>query len=829
MLSVLLSLTLLLLPFGSAAPVSSSTAKVVTAVVSSETVQYVVSPSTPAPASLGTIVTSLEKGRTSAQPFTTASTTAMDSAASTLPTSIYATDSASPGPREYDMLDAYDAAVTVDMFKPIATTAPDNRFPIMVSHPLQPLGMSSSVISKSTIPTNNFYSNLFLGSRSQPANVYPYSVWWNRGNNGNYGLAISHTTSRQRNYGPDANANPVEYYINPVGIGSISFSAAEFDSGMTMSLSNTAELSVNVTMAPSPSRYGNGRYLYIPLVQGAGFVTGIYFNIQPKFNSLVGFQSLTEKSSPRLGIKKYVAKLYDGTLWAIYASVPSGQTFSLSLKSSSTIIASKTVSNVVVQIAKIVDGSEAAYDYHAGKYSYYARVHGTAVGSKGTVTINHWTQRGNNAGRVLLWALPHHVASFTSDVARMSLGFSIDSQTKGKMYAYSTNQLIMQETLPTSIQFAPWTSIPGNKAGYTAQAMKFITSAAVSEVAQDFEAQTNLDSMYYSGKALDKFAMICYVSHSILKNTAITKYCLDKLKSSFAVFARNKQKYPLYYDRTYKGIVSSAAVTTGDLLADFGNTYYNDHHFHYGYHIHAAAVIGYIDSDLGGSWVEENKEYVNTLVRDVANPSDSDKYFPFSRSFSWFHGHSWAKGLFESADGKDEESSSEDYHHAYAIKLWGQVVGDKSMEARGAMMLAIMRRAMNAYMLMNSTNSIQPSNFIANKVTGILFENKVDHTTYFGRDIQYIQGIHMLPITPVSSYIRSPTFVREEWTSLLGSVAPTLTDGWKGILYANLALFDPKSSYKFFSSPEFRSGFLDSGASLTWYLAYAAGVGGTNT
>jgi endoglucanase Acf2 len=38
--------------------------------------------------------------------------------------------------------------------------------------------------------------------------------------------------------------------------------------------------------------------------------------------------------------------------------------------------------------------------------------------------------------------------------------------------------------------------------------------------------------------------------------------------------------------------------------------------------------------------------------------------------FDWYHGHSFAKGLFESADGKDEESSSEDAFFAYAIKMW---------------------------------------------------------------------------------------------------------------------------------------------------------------
>jgi endo-1,3(4)-beta-glucanase len=58
---------------------------------------------------------------------------------------------------------------------------------------------------------------------------------------------------------------------------------------------------------------------------------------------------------------------------------------------------------------------------------------------------------------------------------------------------------------------------------------------------------------------------------------------------------------------------------------------------------------------------------VNTLVRDIANPSTLDSYFPVSRMFDWYHGHSWAHGLYETFDGKDEESSSEDTMSAYAM------------------------------------------------------------------------------------------------------------------------------------------------------------------
>jgi len=239
--------------------------------------------------------------------------------------------------------------------------------------------------------------------------------------------------------------------------------------------------------------------------------------------------------------------------------------------------------------------------------------------------------------------------------------------------------------------------------------------------------------------------------------------------------------------------------------------------------VYAAAVITFCEQFLNNNanWVTANRNYVNNLVRDFANPHSSDRYYPVSRSFDWWNGHSWAKGLFESGDGKDQESTSEDYNAAYAMKLWGMVTGNAAMEGRGNLMLAIMRRSMNLYFLMSNNNTVQPSRFIKNKVTGILFENKVDHATYFGMNIEYIQGIHMIPLTPVSPYIRSISFTREEWDQWFSNGRTNnINDGWRGILMANVALFDPQQAWSFFTQSGFRDSWLDGGASRSWYLAF---------
>ena len=55
------------------------------------------------------------------------------------------------------------------------------------------------------------------------------------------------------------------------------------------------------------------------------------------------------------------------------------------------------------------------------------------------------------------------------------------------------------------------------------------------------------------------------------------------------------------------------------------------------------------------------------------------------------------------------------YHFARAIKLYGNVIGDKNMQHRGDLMLAIMKRSVNMYMLYTRDNKIQPQTLLATK------------------------------------------------------------------------------------------------------------------
>ncbi|KAK7723595.1 endo-1,3-beta glucanase [Botryosphaeria dothidea] len=686
-------------------------------------------------------------------------------------------------------------------------------------HPQQFLGIEGA--GTTPLQTNKFYANLFLGQRNQSVWTHPYQVSKSIGQTParSWGLAVSHIDRSQFAFGPATEQNSSRYFIAPIGIQSLILSATELGPDTNMTVDTLEDMSVNINLAP---RVGAKPLITFPVVQGMGFVTGIYKGAQPSIDSGVFYRNV---SGPfQLGnTYKYSMLLEDGKNWILYATPDSGNGAPVFSLDSNTTLTGPADWSGTIMVAKNTAGAdgEAVLDRSAGVYPVSVDIFGSASG-----TAAQYGFRFGKAGEVqktlFHYALPHHVQSFDSNTAARQTLLTLNTTTKGVATGFTADSWTMiEENLPVDMSFAPWSLDKGNIPAISPTAQCAVVAAGESELQQDIPAQTNLDSMYFSGKGLAKFATIVYTVRDLGGNAAIANQGLEKLKAAFDVFVNNQQKNPLVYDRSWKGVVSSAGYN--DPNADFGNSYYNDHHFHYGYHVYTAAVIGYLDP----SWLtERNLNYVNTLVRDYANPIRGEQ-FPFSRAFDWFNGHSWAKGLFESADGKDQESSSEDSFASYGLKLWGKVIGDANMEARATLMLAIQNRSFNNYFLMQSSNNIQPPQIINNKVTGILFENKIDWATYFSDAWWCKQGIHMIPVHVPSAYIRKPNFVKEEYDTFMsnGRIAQA-EGGWRGILESNLALIDPAKAYNFFADPSFNTTLLDGGASLTWYLAYTAALAG---
>jgi endo-1,3(4)-beta-glucanase len=642
-------------------------------------------------------------------------------------------------------------------------------------------------------------------------------------------MAISHTTRNQFAFG-GGNGPAPQYFISPLGIYHIILGAEELKQDTSLSLEGMGAFSAYANLRPN-NLDGTRVLMSLPVVQGMGMATALYDRAKPVIQTTVFFRSLNYLELVNGVTHKYRIVLNDGSYWLLYAtSLGSVGTPPFVLNNSSMITGpANFVGSIQVTKNPAGEDQEGTFDYSAGAYAINATITGTASGAFGSYTLRYG-KSGVADRPLLMYALPHHVESFDQRTQAALTNISLVTTTKGFARAIVSDQMTMIENdLPDTIGFAPWAKNPNGAAGgseninLNSQALALINQAGISELSQDMIPQTRLNSMYYSGKGLAKFAAIIYTMNSMTGNSQYAAAGLDRLKDAFNVFVNNTQPEPLVYDTVWKGVVSGASFREPyDTGLDFGNSLYNDHHFHYGYFVYTAAVIGHLDP----TWLDQgtNKVWVNSLVRDYANPV-ADRDFPFQRSFDWFHGHSWAKGLFESGDGKDQESTSEDTFATYALKMWGRIIQDPNMEARGNLMLAVQKRSLRNYFLLESTNMNQPPQFVPNKVTGILFENKVDHTTYFGANIEYIQGIHMIPLNPSSAYTRSSNFVQEEWdTYFSNGRADNVNGGWRSILKANQALIDAQASYDFFASPDFSGEQLDGGASRTWYLAYSAAL-----
>jgi endo-1,3(4)-beta-glucanase len=696
---------------------------------------------------------------------------------------------------------------------PIGTNAPPASIPQRDDHPVARQG----IIKDGVLQTNKFYSGFYLEDQKTPVYTFPYSLQWAKGGGAaeSWGISISHIEASQRVFGEIEHNGAVAYYLNPVGIESMILSATELGAETVLEMEGLTAFSTRALLKASA---GGDPVVALPLVQGMPYITGEFNGGHPMLQTGVYFRSMTRvETDPKAGVAKYNFLLEDDTTWIVYGYSTSGEALNLELTNQG-LAQSVAPFTGVLQIVKNPGEADAALDSGAGIYPTGVELSGSVSGNTGSYTLS-FTTAGATEGSLHMYALPHHVESFDADTAGRALDIQLLTTVKGLATLVQGNSWTMEESsLPTDMNFGPWDG--GAKTSVSEAAKAAILPIAQSDVSQNMDEQSNLDSMYFSGKALTKFAQIVYLINDLLGDAGLAQAGLENLKTAFGRFGSNTQRFPLTYESAWGGVVSTAAYTTGDPIADFGNTYYNDHHFHWGYHILAAAYIGYLDP----SWIEANRDYVNTLVRDIANPSGEDSWFPQWRNFDWYHGHSWAHGLFPAADGKNQESSSEDVMAAYGIKMWGTVTGDTDMVARADLQLAVLTRSLRSYYLYEDSNTVQPPEFIGNKVAGILFENKIHHTTFFSADIEAIQGIQMIPVHGPTGLTRSKTFIQEEWDAFYGGGKIDAMDNpWKGIAYAQYALVDAVGAYNFFASPSFQDNWIDGGASRSWYMAYAAG------
>ena len=695
--------------------------------------------------------------------------------------------------------------------------------------------------------------NVRVGSQRDRGNAFPTSEWWTnlvacRPDRGGsrpsqsdsvwshpYILRVRDQRELTVGYprphrvdGPTNANGAVRYYLHPAQLADMVLGASDWQVQTPVLNVNSWDcLGVNISLV-DPSTTGGS--ISSHLAMGMAYVSAEYQGLTPQVsspNAVVGIEGVDQIE---IGMQvpfvnnRVVLSFNSGQKWIVYVfptnpgdnSVPTVTLSSLSELSFQEKF-SGVVRTAMLPSLDLLD----VYDKGASTL-----VNGVELDLFDSSTYKfRWSTRhlGNKQATddaMLHFALPHHQdvldttdKSAPTEWTNLELGSCTRGTMRGVLSSGETPTWTCKETRDPVIARL----LPGTDPSEAELVGVDFDRVLETEIKQDWNVPAD-GSYYFNGKLLQKYASLCLLAqHRNLPDLLSTG--VEKLKNTMEMYVANKATHPLVYDEVFGGIITSEGFTRNDMNADFGNGLYNDHHFHYGYFVTAFSIMAQLDPGWARS-TPALQDFVDTLIRDAASSDPSDPLFPYFRHFNWFHGHSYAHGITSMADGKDQESVSEEMNFHYGMLLWAEVTENRRLADIAQLMLKVNKRSIQSYFLMKDDNTVHPPEFVPNKVTGIFFDNKVDYTTWFSPNPECIHGIQMIPVSPILPYFRDAEFVREEWESILSKIDlirnPSAHSGWESLLYANYAMIEPRQALT-----ELQTCHLDDGLTRSWGLYFA--------
>ncbi|WP_084040029.1 glycosyl hydrolase [Demequina sp. NBRC 110053] len=268
-------------------------------------------------------------------------------------------------------------------------------------------------------------------------------------------------------------------------------------------------------------------------------------------------------------------------------------------------------------------------------------------------------------------------------------------------------------------------------------------AAVVAALRESAEATPEfLDDTYFGAKVLHRQAVQVSVAAS-LGEEALAAELAAPLIDELLVWTQAdgcdvRDRRCFQYDVDGRGVVG--------LQPAFGSELYNDHHFHYGYLLNAAAIAARHDPGI----IDQIAPVMDLVAADIASPPGST-LFPELRVFDPYAGHSWASGHAPFADGNNQESSSEAVLAWNGVAAWAQVRDDPALETTARWMLALEADAARRLWL-HPDLSAWPR--YEHDMVSLSWGARREHTTWFSQDPSAILGIQLIPMAPVQTHLR---------------------------------------------------------------------------
>lgn len=293
---------------------------------------------------------------------------------------------------------------------------------------------------------------------------------------------------------------------------------------------------------------------------------------------------------------------------------------------------------------------------------------------------------------------------------------------------------------------------------------------------------------YNEGQVMNRLIQTARIAHEVGAHTARDKLIatIKERLEDWLTAEAGEVAFLFHYQPAWSALIGYPAGHGQD-------TNLNDHHFHWGYFIHAAAFLEQFEP----GWAEQWGGMVNLLVRDAASPDRSDPLFPFLRSFSPFAGHAWANGFATFPFGNDQESSSESMQFNSALIHWGAVTGDTAIRDLGIYLYTTEQSAIEEYWFDVHQRTFKPGYGFA--LASRIWGNGYDNQTFWTSDIAAAYGIELYPIHGGSLYLaHQADYAERLWSEMAAKtgilshqVNPNL---WHDVYWQFLAFTDASAA-----------------------------------
>ncbi|KAF1877594.1 hypothetical protein Lal_00040310 [Lupinus albus] len=640
-----------------------------------------------------------------------------------------------------------------------------------------PSSFFSPKLISSPLPTNSFFQNFVLKNGDQPEYIHPYLI-----KSSNSSLSLSY---------PSHFSN--SSFIYQVFIPDLTISASQKtnpSSHFDHKVSSFDDLSVTLDI-PSSN-------LTFFLVRGSPFVTvSVTQQTLISVTTIHAILSLSSNDS----LTKHTVSLNNGQTWIIYASSPIKLDHSIS----------EIISDAFYGIIRIVllPDSDSRHEPILDRFSSCYPVSGDAVIREPFCVEYKWEKRG--WGDLLLLAHPLHLQLLCNsecDGVVVLDDFKYRS-IDGELVGVVGDSWVLK-TDPVSVT---WHS----SRGVREESYDEIVSALIKDVGGLNSSMITTTSSYFYGKLIARAARLALIAEEVCFLDVIPTV-RKFLKETIQLWLEgNFNGNGFLYDKKWGGILTKQG--SNDTGADFGFGMYNDHHYHLGYFLYGIAVLAKIDP----AWGRKYKPQAYTLMADFMTLSRrSNTSYTRLRCFDLYKLHSWAGGLTEFADGRNQESTSEAVNAYYSAALMGLAYGDTHLVAIGSTLTALEIHAAQMWWQVKSGGNLYDKDFTKeNRVVGVLWNNKRDSGLWFAPPEwkECRLGIQLLPLLPISEALFSNVdYVKElvEWT-LPALNRQGVGEGWKGFVYALEGIYDNENALQKIRS---LSGF-DDGNSLTnllWWI-----------